>query len=110
MVAATALKLCCHGHLQWHDLYTEFHKNVPVGSEVGGGGQALTHKHTHTHRQDGDHISVHFSFRKESRLIMSLNVEFMMIRNDIKNQTQLTIHFRQISNTFIFMLALFGEH
>jgi hypothetical protein len=42
MVAATALKLCCHGHLQWHDLYTEFNKNVLIGSEVGGGEGAHT--------------------------------------------------------------------
>jgi hypothetical protein len=55
MVAATALKLWIRGCLQWHDLSTEFHKNLPVGSEVDSGGQ--------TYRQDGDVISLHFSFR-----------------------------------------------
>jgi hypothetical protein len=52
MVAATALKLWLRGHLQYHNLLTEFHKNLPIGSEVGTGGQ--------THRQRGDLISLHF--------------------------------------------------
>jgi hypothetical protein len=39
---------------------TEFHKNLPIGSEVGGG--------AFRQRQDGDFISLHFSFRKESGL------------------------------------------
>jgi hypothetical protein len=34
MVAATALILWPRGNLQWHDLPTEFHKNLPIGSEV----------------------------------------------------------------------------
>jgi hypothetical protein len=46
MVAATALKLCRH------DLPTNFHKNLPTGSEADRGGQ--------THRQDGDLITVFF--------------------------------------------------
>jgi hypothetical protein len=37
MVAATALKLWSLSHLQWHDLPTEFHKNLPIGSEVYSG-------------------------------------------------------------------------
>jgi hypothetical protein len=37
MVIATALKLWHRGHLQWHDLRTEFYKNIPIGSEVDGG-------------------------------------------------------------------------
>jgi hypothetical protein len=37
MVAATALKTWRRGHLQWHDLRTEFHKNLAVGSEVDRG-------------------------------------------------------------------------
>jgi hypothetical protein len=37
MVAATALKLWHRVHIQWHDLPTECHKNVPAGSEVDGG-------------------------------------------------------------------------
>jgi hypothetical protein len=42
------------GHLQWHDLPTEFRKNLPIGSNVIRG----------THRQTGD---LTFLF-KESRL------------------------------------------
>jgi hypothetical protein len=61
MVAATALWL--RGHLRWHDLLTKFHKNLPVCSEVDRGDSQ-----TQTHRQDGDFISLHFSFRKESKL------------------------------------------
>jgi hypothetical protein len=30
-------KLWRRGHLQWHDLTTEFHKNLPLGSEVDRG-------------------------------------------------------------------------
>jgi hypothetical protein len=37
MVAATALKLLFRGHLQRHDLLTEFRKNVPNDSKVDGG-------------------------------------------------------------------------
>jgi hypothetical protein len=38
---ATALKLCHRGH-NWHDLPTEFHKNLSVGSEVGRGTDTQT--------------------------------------------------------------------
>jgi hypothetical protein len=27
-------KVRCRGHLQWHNLSTEFHKNLPIGSKV----------------------------------------------------------------------------
>jgi hypothetical protein len=37
MVAATALKIWCRDHLQWHDLPTKFRKNIPVVSEVDRG-------------------------------------------------------------------------
>jgi hypothetical protein len=37
MIAAMALNIMAQGHLQWHDLSTEFHKNLPVGSEVNRG-------------------------------------------------------------------------
>jgi hypothetical protein len=36
MVTAMTLKLWCQGHLQWHNLPTEFHKNLPIGSQVDG--------------------------------------------------------------------------
>jgi hypothetical protein len=39
MVATTALKFWLQGQLQFYDLPTEFHKNLPVCSEVGGRGQ-----------------------------------------------------------------------
>jgi hypothetical protein len=54
---ATALKLWLRGHLQWHDLPTEFLKNLPVGSKVD----------RWTNRK-GDLINQLFSFRKECRL------------------------------------------
>jgi hypothetical protein len=38
MVAATALKMIASSHLQWLDLPTEFHKDLPTGSEVDMGG------------------------------------------------------------------------
>jgi hypothetical protein len=37
MVADTSPKLWRRGHLQWHDLITEFHKNLPIRSEVQRG-------------------------------------------------------------------------
>jgi hypothetical protein len=60
------------GHLQWHDLPTEFHKNLPIGLKVIGGD---THRQTdrQTDRQTGDLISLTFLF-KESRLKMLLTV------------------------------------
>jgi hypothetical protein len=62
MVAATALKNIVLRPPSMACLPTEFHKNLPIGSEVDWGGGA------ETHTQDGDLISLHFSFRKESRL------------------------------------------
>jgi hypothetical protein len=47
------------GHFQWHELPTEFHKNLPISSKVIMGG--------HTDRHAGDVISLTFLF-KESRL------------------------------------------
>jgi hypothetical protein len=52
MAAATALKWWLRGHLQRYYFPTEFHKNLPIGSEVYGG---------KTHRQDADLISLLFS-------------------------------------------------
>jgi hypothetical protein len=37
MPTARALELCSLCHLQWHDLPTEFHENLPIGSEVDEG-------------------------------------------------------------------------
>jgi hypothetical protein len=42
MVADTTLKLQCRGHLQWHDIQTKFHKNLPIGLKVYGGGETET--------------------------------------------------------------------
>jgi hypothetical protein len=59
MVEGSGLKVWRLGHLQWHDLSIEFHKNLPIGSKVIRGGD--------TDRQTGDLISLTFVF-KESRL------------------------------------------
>jgi hypothetical protein len=37
IVAATALKSICGGHLQYHDLPTEFHKNLPFSPDTQTG-------------------------------------------------------------------------
>jgi hypothetical protein len=60
MVAATSLKTWRLDHLQWHDLPTEFHKKSTNTFK--------SQLRRQTHRQDGDLISLHFSFRMESRL------------------------------------------
>jgi hypothetical protein len=54
MVATTALKLWYRGHLQWHDLPTKFHKNLPLGSDVDW--------EWGRHTEAGDLISLLFSF------------------------------------------------
>jgi hypothetical protein len=51
--------------VQWHDVSTEFNKNLPIGSEIDRGDRQ-------THRRNGDVISLHFSFSKESRLNMDM--------------------------------------
>jgi hypothetical protein len=56
MVKCTGLKVRRRSHLQWHDLTTEFHKNLRIGSKVIRGG--------HTDRQTGDLISLTLLFRK----------------------------------------------
>jgi hypothetical protein len=45
MVEDTGLEVRRRGYLQWHDLPTEFHKNLPIGSKVIGGG-GRTHRQT----------------------------------------------------------------
>jgi hypothetical protein len=65
MVEGTGLKVRRRGHLQWHDLLTEFHKNLPIGSKVIRGGHTQIDRRTD--RQAGDLISLTFLF-KESRL------------------------------------------
>jgi hypothetical protein len=49
MAEGTGLKVRRRGHLQWHDLPTEFHKNLPVGSKVIKG----EHTDRQTDRQTG---------------------------------------------------------
>jgi hypothetical protein len=45
MIETTGLRACRWGHLQWHDLPTEAHKYLLLGSAVIWGD---THTHTHT--------------------------------------------------------------
>jgi hypothetical protein len=49
MVEGTDVKVRRRGHLQWHDLPTEFHKNLPIGSKVIRGGH--TDRDRQTYRQ-----------------------------------------------------------
>jgi hypothetical protein len=68
-----------NGSLLWHDLPTEFLKNLAIVSEVGRGGRQ-------THRQDGDLISLHVSFRNESgvkRLKIYKKSRFTLLRRQI---------------------------
>jgi hypothetical protein len=65
MLEGTGLKIRHRGHLQWHDLSTEFHKNLPIGSKVIRGD-------TQTDRQTGNLMSLSFLF-KESRLKIEAN-------------------------------------
>jgi len=60
MVATTALKSWRRGPLQWHDLPTKFHENLPTGSEVYRGDR-------HADRMVMS-LAYYFSFREESRL------------------------------------------
>jgi hypothetical protein len=60
MVKGAGLESRHRGHLQWHDLRTEFHKNLPIGSKVIRGD-------TQTDRQTDVLISLTFLF-EESRL------------------------------------------
>jgi hypothetical protein len=66
MVEGTVLKSMGWGHLQWHDLPTEFHKNLPIGSKVIRGDRQ-------TDRQTGDLISLTFLF-EERRLKMNITI------------------------------------
>jgi hypothetical protein len=63
MVAAAGLELWHLGHVQWHDLPTEFHKNLPNGSKIDGG---------ETHRMIS--LGYLFPFRKERRLKIHCSV------------------------------------
>jgi hypothetical protein len=62
MVEIQDSKVWHQGHLKWHDLPTEFHTNLPIGSKVIRGD-------THTHRQNNNFLSLTFLF-KENRLKM----------------------------------------
>jgi hypothetical protein len=66
MVGGTGLISRRRGHLQWHDLPNEFHKNLPLGSKVIRGD---TDRETdrQVDRQAGDIVSLTFLF-KESML------------------------------------------
>jgi hypothetical protein len=44
MVAATSLNIMASSHLQWNDLPTEFHKNLPIDSEVDRRTDRQTHR------------------------------------------------------------------
>jgi hypothetical protein len=68
MVEGAGLKVWCRGHLQWHDLPTEFHKYLSIGSKVI---RRDTQIDRWTDRQTGDLISLTFLF-KESRLKLML--------------------------------------
>jgi hypothetical protein len=53
MAEAKRLKMWLRGHLEWQHLFTKFHENPPISSEVIRGG------HRQTDRQAGDLIGLH---------------------------------------------------
>jgi hypothetical protein len=61
------------GHLQWHALPTKFYGNLPTGSEV------VTEEQTC--RQEGNLISLLFSFTKEIWLKIMYNVQTILIHS-----------------------------
>jgi hypothetical protein len=63
-VAATELKLWHRGHIQWHDVPSEIHTNLPVGPKIDRG----TGRHADT--QDCDLISLHCTFRNMKAMIV----------------------------------------
>jgi hypothetical protein len=72
MVEGTGLKVGRPGHFQWHDLPTEFHKNLTIGTKVIRGatqtdGRTDGQTDGLADRQTGDLISLTFLF-KECRL------------------------------------------
>jgi hypothetical protein len=42
MIVGTGLKLWHRGNFQWHDLLSEFHKNILIVSKVDGRGDRHT--------------------------------------------------------------------
>jgi hypothetical protein len=72
MVESTGWKVLRRGHLQWHDVPTEFHKNLLIGSKVIKGGRGAD-------RQIDDLISLTFLF-KESRLKKNYGLLYFTIK------------------------------
>jgi hypothetical protein len=94
MVAVTALQLW-RRHLQWQYLNTESHKNLPVGTKIDRG----------THRQDGDLISLLFSFRNGS----SLEVQSVPQRKQLVSTKNVNTCLFLISENFTRPISTLGE-
>jgi hypothetical protein len=89
-----SIKLRHRGHIQWYDIPTEFHKNLPIASEVDTVGQ--------THDRIVISLAYFFPFRKESRLKNHTHTHLLL--NLYYSKTSLVWNSRDQKKKFSFEL------